>query len=60
MMSAPGHAVVARTMENVVEILAHEHRREPVLRDLKFAHKWAVIMCSTVSKWFSGRQTGTD
>jgi hypothetical protein len=54
LISAPRHPVVARTMENIVEIIAHEYRRDAVLRDLKFAHKWAVIMCSTGPSVFTG------
>ena len=54
LISAPRHPIVARTMENIVEIIAHEHRRDAVLRDLKFAHKWAVIMCSTGPSVFTG------
>ena len=54
LISAPRHPVMTRVMENIVEILTHEYLRDPVLRDLKFAHRWAVIMCSTGPSVFTG------
>lgn len=47
MGAAPGHPFLARTMENIVEVLRHEYVMEPVMRDLKFAFKWMSVMCAT-------------
>jgi mannosyltransferase OCH1-like enzyme len=45
--SAPKHPILARTMENIVEVLKHEYIRDPVIRDLRHGYRWMCVMCST-------------
>jgi mannosyltransferase OCH1-like enzyme len=47
MISAPRHAFLKRSMENIVEIIRYEYFQESVLRHLKGAYRWSAIMCST-------------
>lgn len=44
---APRHPFLVRIMENAVEIIRHEYIMDPVMRNLKFAYKYEVVMCST-------------
>lgn len=45
--AAPRHPFIARTMENIVEIIKHEYVMEPVMRDLQYAYRWMSVMCAT-------------
>jgi len=46
-VSAPLHPVIARTIENLVEIIRLEYLNEPVLRNLNAAYRWSAVMCAT-------------
>ena len=53
-VSAQRHPIIARTMENAVEVIRQEFFNEPVLRSLKTAFRWHSIMCATGPSLMTG------
>lgn len=47
LFSSPYHIFLKRTLQNAVEIIRHEYFKDPVLRHLKAAYRWQLVMCST-------------
>lgn len=45
--SAPRHLVIHKTLTSVVEVIHHEYIRDSVLRHLKGAYRWQLVMCAT-------------
>jgi hypothetical protein len=53
MFSSPHHPFINQTLHNIVEIIKHEYFHDPVLRHLRAAYRWQLVMCSTGPSLFT-------